>query len=180
MTATLFEHMLPWSEADFFALGETGQRIELYDGCLLLRPTPTPRHQDLSAEVCLALRPAHDVGLEAYRAVNVRLSLDRILIPDVVIVEPLDGDQPVIEATSVRLVGEIVSPSNAAMDRVLKMHYYAEAGIPYYLLVEQEPLRMRLFRLEGKHYVLDREAEAGTVLSIEDPVRVEIDPGTLG
>jgi len=181
MSAAVFAHGVPWTEADFLALGETSDRVELFDGSLLVTPAPTPRHQDVSSELWLALRPAaRSAGLAVHQAVNVRLKPDRIPIPDLVIVRPIDTSQLIIDAMSVRLVCEIVSPSNAATDRVLKMHYYAEAGIPYYLLVEQDPLRLRLFRLDGEHYALRGEAEAGAVLSIEDPVRVEIDPAALG
>jgi Uma2 family endonuclease len=181
MTIAAFEHGYPWTEEEFLALGETSDRVELFDGSLHVTPAPSVRHQDLSSNLLLALRTAaRAAGLSVYLSVNVRLKLDRLAIPDLVIVDPIDTSTLVVDARSVRLICEIVSPSNAAMDRVLKMHYYAEARIPYYLLVEQAPLRVRLFRIEGEHYVLEREAGAGAVLSIDDPIHVEIDPGTLG
>lgn len=181
MSAAVFEHALPWTEEEFFAAGETGQRIELYDGCLFLSPTPTPSHQNVPMLLRLALATAvTTAGLNAHQAVNVRLRIGRIAIPDLVIVEPVDATELVVDATRVRLVAEIVATTTAAHDRVLKMHYYAEAGIPFYLLVEQEPLRLRLFRLDGGHYVSHAEAEAGTPLRIEEPVHVEIDPAALG
>ena len=52
-----------------------------------------------------------------------------------------------------QLVCEIISPSNAATDKVLKMHYYAAAGIEWYLLVEQETGALHLYRRQGGHYV---------------------------
>lgn len=53
------------------------------------------------------------------------------------------------------------------------------------MLVEQEPLALHLYRLDGRHpdnqhYVPQAKAEVGTVLRLEDPVRVEIDPAALG
>ncbi len=144
MAAPAFEHVFPWTEEEYFALGETPDRVELFDGSLLVSPAPTIRHQDLSARLRDALLPAtRTAGLAIYLAVNVRLRPGRVPIPDLVITEPVDPDTLVLDARLLRLVCEITS-TNAATDRVLKMHYYAVAGIPWYLLVDPEPVTLRL------------------------------------
>jgi Uma2 family endonuclease len=76
-------------------------------------------------------------------------------------------------------VCEIVSPGNAATDKVLKMHYYAAAGIPWYLLVEQDTGALHLYRLDGDRYREETVVSAGGVLRLTDPVTVELDPLAL-
>jgi hypothetical protein len=39
---------------------------------------------------------------------------------------------------------------------------------------------LSLFRLEGGHYTLQEKAEPGTVLRLDEPPRMEIDPAALG
>ena len=84
-----------------------------------------------------------------------------------------------IDAGAVRLVCEIVSPSNASADKVLKMHYYAEAGIPWYLLVEQDTGALHLYRLADRHYVEHSVTRPGEVLRLAEPVAAEIRPEEL-
>jgi len=176
-----FQHILPWTEEDYLALGETGDRVELFDGSLLVSPAPTPRHQNVSFNLAAALKPAARVQrLGVYEAITVRLKHGRIPIPDLAVVGAIDPDQPVVDASAVKLLCEIVSPGNPASDRVIKMHYYAEAGIPWYLLVEQEPeLTLQLLRLEDDHYVEHAVGRPGTPLRMTEPVTVDLDPGDL-
>jgi Uma2 family endonuclease len=143
-------------------------------------PLASPPHQRISRRLANAFDPgAEAVGLEVLEAVNIRLKPGRIPIPDIVVVEPV-GPDPVIDASVVRLVCEIVSPSNPATDRVLKMHYYAEAKIPFYLLVQDRPrVTLSLSRLDSDGYREECVATPGHPLRMTEPFRLTLDPADL-
>lgn len=180
MTAAVFGHDGPWTEEEYLALGETQERVELFDGSLHMTPAPTPRHQRIQRNLGNILEAAaRSAGLELLEGVNVRLKPGRIPIPDLVVTAAIDFDQPVIEATDVRLVCEVLSPSNAATDKVLKMHYYAAGGIEWYLLVEQENGTLHLYRRLGRHYREQSVTKPGEMLQMTQPVRATIRPEDL-
>jgi Uma2 family endonuclease len=77
------------------------------------------------------------------------------------------------------MINEITSPSNAAHDRVMKMHYYAPAGIERYLIVEPKGPVLHLHRLHGDTYREEATAVPGQPLALSAPVEVSIDPRDL-
>ncbi|GAB3414718.1 Uma2 family endonuclease [Flindersiella endophytica] len=175
-------HEGPWTEDDYFALSETRDRIELFDGSLIVSPGPTYRHQFISDRLLVKLDRVLDDSHTPVSAVDVRLQTERIFVPDVVVTSA-SPDQDVLEADQIALVCEVVSPGNSGNDRVLKMCVYATAWIPWYLLIEPtqkgDQISASLYRLEDEHYVPHGRADAGQTLRLPDPVNVELDPAEL-
>jgi hypothetical protein len=125
---------------------------ELWDGNMLVRPRENPRHELCVSALAGALRVGL-TGLHVLTGVAVRLGPGRIAIPDLVITTGIDLDEPVVPAEAVRLICEVVSPASAVLDRVLKMHGYAEAGVPCYLVAELEQGALHSYELAGDRYL---------------------------
>jgi Uma2 family endonuclease len=180
MSVGLPSHAGPWSEDDYVALGETDQRIELLDGSLVMSPHASGRHQHVSRLLANHIAAAAPAGLWVFEAVNVRLGPTGIFIPDVVVTH--QEPTTVFDVTQVVLVTEVVSPSSTSMDRVLKPHLYATAGIEWYLRVELDgedaPL-LHLHHLEGKTYAERSTLRAGTEGTLAGPFPVTLDPASL-
>jgi Uma2 family endonuclease len=139
-------------ESAYFAQPARAAATELWDGNLLVRPREAPRHELCVSALAGALR-AGLTDLHVLSGVAVRLGPGRVAVPDLVVTTAIDLDEPLVEADAVRLICEVVSPSSAVMDRVLKMHGYAAAGIPCYLVAEPEEGALHSHELSGGRYL---------------------------
>ena len=130
-------------------------RWELFDGEAYMSPSPSRRHQELLMRLVLAFAGARRAGDRVYFApIDVVLSPGTVHQPDLVLVlEPNRGILKDVIRGSPDLVVEILSPSHAERDRVMKMETYARHGVGEYWIVDDEARRLEIYRL-------DREAGA--------------------
>lgn len=177
--APSFHHDGPWTLDEVLALPEDrSQRVELVDGALLVSPLGNFPHQRLVGDCYAALRAACPQGYEAMPGVNIGLSGTRMLIPDFT-VNRAGFNGVMLPVQDLILAGEVLSPSTRLQDLTLKKKLYAEAGVPFYLVVDPKgavPVAT-VFELDGVEYVETARSEDG-VLKLEQPfpVTIELSP----
>jgi Uma2 family endonuclease len=165
-TAPIYLQGDPWTVDDLDRLPDD-VHFQILDGSLLVSPSPTSLHQRAAQQLAdqLYAEMPEDLDVQSPAGVQVRVSY---LEPDVAVVRTAVADRNVkrFQPEDVLLVIEVISPSNAGIDRREKPIRYAEAGIPHFWRVELEGDRSPYVvrdRLDG-----DRYAEVGTVLAGEE------------
>ncbi|MBB4688054.1 Uma2 family endonuclease [Amycolatopsis jiangsuensis] len=175
------------SITEYLALGEVEPGYtELVEGRLVFSPTPGAWHNHAAVQLALQLKGQ----LPAGHAVLLGLDLDLRLAPDgapgfcrrpdllVTTRSParsVDGEAPVLRADEVPLVIEVVSAGSKRTDHVAKHREYADAGIPFYWILDlDEPISLVACHQAGELGYRDAPAVTGTFATAE-PFRCEID-----
>lgn len=167
----------PWTVDSLLALPEDhSHRVELVDGVILVSPLGTVRHQRLLFRAAKALDSACPPDMEATTGLNVQLSGSRLLIPDFTVNRPGE-DGLVLPVEDLVLAGEVLSPSTKFVDLTTKRRLYAEAGVPFYLVVDpaEAEVTATLFELEAGEYTEVARSEGGAIkLPRPFPVTIEL------
>lgn len=146
-----------------YARWDDDQRWELIDGvAYLMAPAPTSIHQIIAFEVGYQVRNAlKDASCKVLLApIDVRLprpgqaddETDTVVQPDVLVV--CDPDK--IDLRGVKgapdWVAEVLSPSTAGHDQILKRQVYERAGVPEFWLIHPVDQVLTIYRLENGRY----------------------------
>ena len=158
---------------DFVALDEDDLR-ELIDGELVEVEVPTARHEDIVALLAYFLTAWAEAG-HGGRArgsgYKVRVSERRGVMPDLQFYRRGNDAARDQDAGLVRgqpdLVVEIVSPSSRRYDRVTKLRWYAQLGVPEYWLVDPETQTLERLVLREGVYVIATALADGEVFRPE-------------
>lgn len=138
-------------------------RYELVHGELLVTPSPTSIHQRLVFEVAMRLHAyvkQHDLGEVRISPSDLRPIPDALLQPDLYVIPAIDGRRAPLEdpVTRVLIAVEVLSPSSARFDRVIKRQLYQEIGITEYWLVDPDAQTVERWRpSDARPEILDRE-----------------------
>ncbi len=137
-----------WTADDVWTYTERQEsywpRYELVDGELLVSPSPGVPHHDVQQELGVRLHQylkAERFGRLFWSPADLRVALGTVVQPDLFVVPWQPGTaRPRVwsDVTRVLLTIEILSPSTARYDRLVKRRFYARMGVPEYWIVDPE------------------------------------------
>lgn len=152
-----------WTADMAIALPYDGNRYEVLDGELVVRPAPSWVHQTAVEELYVLLRAyvrAHWLGWVKLSPADIVLSPKRLVQPDVFVVPREDSGTPSAwsDVRSLLLASEVLSPRTAYNDRHRKRRMYQEFGVPEYWIVDVEARHVERWRREDSAPEIVREA----------------------
>jgi Uma2 family endonuclease len=158
------------------------QRVEyIDDGVLTVMPPAGFTHARILEAITDAIREARFAGQSSVRwsirSENFPFDLvddpQKFFVPDLAVAHP--GSQSNLDfRENLAMVVEVTSPSSPKTvknDRGVKPKQYAKAGVPCYLLVDQEEGSWTLFTLDGDWpgYQVLSSGEYGTPIELPEP-----------
>jgi Uma2 family endonuclease len=151
----------PYTWEDFITLDEDDLR-ELIDGHLVEVEVPTKAHERIAFLIAFFLEgwaQARDAGMTLGAGYKIRISKKRGVMPDVQFYRkgnyPRGQEHGLVEGKP-DLAVEISSPSSVRYDRVKKMRWYAQIGVPEYWIADPATRSIcRLVLHDGKYTIAD-------------------------
>lgn len=162
-----------WTVSDYMELEPEDHRHELIRGRLVVTPSPTYEHQSILSELGWQITThvkEHDLGACVQAPCDVVLSDETVLQPDFIFVAS-DRLDELRQGHALRgppdLVVEVLSPETARRDRTEKRELYAEAGVPWMVIVDPDERTAEVFELaDDARYTLDDSAGGDETLTI--------------
>ncbi|MEY9873085.1 Uma2 family endonuclease [Streptacidiphilus sp. MAP12-33] len=168
-----------------------GFRAELLDGVIFLSPPPVPDHERIITRLATEV-VRHDAkgeftfwaggsGLLTESGSGVRPDL---IITDTDAFSGARSEYNPVAGEPIHLVVEVTSTSTRDQDYRRKRQIYAEAGIPYYLIVDRQQRICLLHRLpdDGTRAYDEPVARVpfGQPLSLPAPLSFDVDTAQFG
>ncbi|HWD02299.1 MAG TPA: Uma2 family endonuclease [Amycolatopsis sp.] len=183
------DHLL--SIEEYAALGETESGFtELVEGRLMMSPSPKARHGFAMSYIVHQLVPQLPEGVVVVLETDIDLGLapagkpgfsrrPDLLITTRAALSRVNRDDDMLRASEVLVVVEIVSPGSKRTDYVTKHDEYADAGIPFYWIVDlSDPVSLVACHQAGELGYQDAPAVTG-VFTTSEPFAAKIDLTTL-
>ncbi|GEC09757.1 hypothetical protein SSP24_74120 [Streptomyces spinoverrucosus] len=167
-----------WEETD----APEGSKVEIIEGVVTVPPPPSKDHNTTAALLQRRLYTVIPETWEIYQTLGLEVpGASDLFVPDLAVlpVESALGTGNRVPADEAELVVEITSKRNANHDRIKKVHGYARAGIPLYLLLDPwhsgRPTVTLYGAPEDGTYRVLASVEYGEKLTLPEPFNLEID-----
>ncbi|MZE76027.1 Uma2 family endonuclease [Streptomyces xinghaiensis] len=171
-----------WKETD----APEGCRVEIIEGIITVSPPPGNLHNTTAAKLQRMLYQVLPENWEIFQTQGLSVpERSGLYIPDLAVIplESMKRPGHAVPADEAELVVEITSSGNANHDRVSKVHGYARAGVPLYLLLDPwhsgEPTATLYGRPESGTYRLLATVVYGEEIELPEPFGLTIDTGVF-
>jgi Uma2 family endonuclease len=161
---------LTYDDLELIPQEREGDRHELIDGELIVSPSPVPVHQIIVRNLTLRLGlhvEAGDLGTLIPSPIDVKLSPDNVLIPDLIFISgnrpDAIGKKAILMAPD--LVVEILSPGTRKRDLTVKRSLYARFGVQEYWIVDPDEETVSVLALNEGRYDVVPPGEHGAIVS---------------
>lgn len=147
-------------------LPEDGNQYELFDGELVMTPSPRARHQEIVGKLLVLLQQHvqnNSLGKVYVAPLDTIMDEYTIVQPDILFV----SRERVAEIVKERIEGapdlvvEVLSPSTFHKDLRRKMRVYSQFGVREYWIVDPEEETIELHQRVGEKLQLSRKFASG-------------------
>jgi Uma2 family endonuclease len=159
-----------------------GSKWEIIEGTLIVNPAPRPRHQQAVFQLGRLLADVCPPDLQVFISpIDWTIPDGGVVQPDLVVVRRSDVDLDEALSMPPVLVVEVLSPSNAAQDRLLKRDLYERLGVPSYWLVEPTEPGITALELDEAtaKYVEVATVTGDRIFAVSAPYAVEFPASAL-
>ena len=154
----------PFTRNDYQQLPE-GFPAELLDGRLVRSPSPTFWHQTLVGKIMSRLQRLVDPPRVVPSPIDVFIDRYNVLQPDVIVVAEEDRARPGARIAPLPvMVFEVLSPSTARRDRLVKAGTYLRAGVREVWLIDPDGGEIEVRAPDGEARFSGDEDAGSTVL----------------
>ena len=141
-----------WTVEMLETLPDDGKRYEIIDGELIVSPSPRLGHQQILWKLVVLIDGyirAHPSWLGVVAPADVVFDRTNVVEPDLFIARrDVNAKLEYIEAGSIALAIEVISPSTARQDRNAKRKLYQKFSVPQYWIVDPDGRLIERWRPE--------------------------------
>jgi len=154
-----------WTVDDLQDLPDDGQRYEVIDGELFVNPAPSLVHQRALGILHRRIADYLDrerIGYVFFAPADIVFSPKRGVQPDLLALPPANNRSPKSfdDARRLLLAVEVLSPSTARLDRVVKRALYRDEEVPEFWIVDLDSRTFeRSTPADSRVDVLDQRVE---------------------
>ena len=174
------QRLAAYTVEDVLALPGDAPRVELRDGVMIVVPSPTIGHQEIGALLWMWLRNHAPGDYRPSLATGLVIGVRTTLEPDVLLLrsETLELSRHFSTSDQVVVAVEVVSSGTKRRDRIEKPADYADAGIPFFWRIEQNPVHVYAYELttNGSYTLV---ADSDTELILERPFGIRLPIGDI-